>query len=127
MEQALIDTNIISKYLDGSLPVEGQKHVLAVLQNGANLSFVNLIELWSWKTSPQIEKSAQLFVDSCHIYFGDIEIARLSAQLRIKHKLKTPDAIIAATAIRHKLTILTDNEKDFAHIKRLKVLNPAAL
>jgi predicted nucleic acid-binding protein len=42
-------------------------------------------------------------------------------------KIKTPDAIIAATAIALNAILLTNNEKDFQGIKRLKVLNPQKL
>jgi len=38
--------------------------------------------------------------------------------------IKTPDAIIAATALAYDLTLTTNNEKDFSHIKGLKIVNP---
>ncbi len=44
--------------------------------------------------------------------------------LRKNKKIKTPDAIIAATALAFNLTIITNNEKDFANIKGLKFINP---
>ena len=34
------------------------------------------------------------------------------------------DAIIAATAIAHGYTLITNNEKDFTNIKGLKIINP---
>lgn len=45
-------------------------------------------------------------------------------QLRRNKKIKTPDAIIAATALANGYTLITNNEKDFANIKGLKILNP---
>ncbi|MCF8381671.1 MAG: PIN domain-containing protein [Bacteroidales bacterium] len=39
-------------------------------------------------------------------------------------KIKTPDAIIAATAMVHGCTLITNNEKDFNNIKGLKIANP---
>jgi predicted nucleic acid-binding protein len=44
--------------------------------------------------------------------------------LRKSKKIKTPDAIIAATALAYGYTLITNNEKDFANIKGLKVVNP---
>jgi toxin FitB len=44
--------------------------------------------------------------------------------LRKKHKIKTPDAIIAATALVHDLTIITRNSGDFEKIEGLKTVNP---
>lgn len=45
-------------------------------------------------------------------------------KLRKNKKNKTPDAIIAATALAHNFTIITNNEKDFKNIEGLKVINP---
>ena len=45
-------------------------------------------------------------------------------RLRQLHKKKLPDAIIAATALVHGLTIVTRNVADFANIAGLRVLNP---
>lgn len=39
-------------------------------------------------------------------------------------KIKTPDAIIAATALAYGYTLITNNQKDFAHIKGLKIVGP---
>jgi len=44
--------------------------------------------------------------------------------LRKGKKIKTSDAIIAATALVYGYTIITNNEKDFANIKGLKIINP---
>ena len=39
-------------------------------------------------------------------------------------KVKTPDALIAATAFTQQAILLTGNERDFAKIPGLRVLNP---
>jgi len=44
--------------------------------------------------------------------------------IRRNKKVKTPDAIIAATALAHGFTLITNNEKDFNSIKGLKIVNP---
>ena len=44
--------------------------------------------------------------------------------IRKGKKIKTPDAIIAATALAYSFTLITNNEKDFAKIKGLKIINP---
>ncbi|MEK7257684.1 MAG: PIN domain-containing protein [Bacteroidota bacterium] len=38
--------------------------------------------------------------------------------------IKLPDAIIAATALTHQLTLLTRNVSDFSKIPGLTVVNP---
>ncbi|OFX50014.1 MAG: hypothetical protein A2046_01880 [Bacteroidetes bacterium GWA2_30_7] len=45
-------------------------------------------------------------------------------ELRKKHKVKLPDAIIAATAIENKLKLLTRNTGDFKNIPKLNLFNP---
>lgn len=44
--------------------------------------------------------------------------------LRRERKIKTPDAIIAATAIAFGFTLVTNNEKDFKKIDGLSIVNP---
>jgi predicted nucleic acid-binding protein len=44
--------------------------------------------------------------------------------IRRNKKVKTPDAIIAATALANGFTLITNNEKDFNNIKGLKIVNP---
>ena len=41
-----------------------------------------------------------------------------------EEKIKTPDAIIAATALAYGYFLITNNEKDFAGINELKIINP---
>jgi len=44
--------------------------------------------------------------------------------LRKAHRIKLPDAIIAATALAYGYTIITNNENDFAGIEGLQIINP---
>jgi predicted nucleic acid-binding protein len=57
-----------------------------------------------------------------------IEVDKIIIQncidLRKNHKIKLPDAIIAATAIARDLILITNNEKDFIDIQNLTVINP---
>ncbi len=43
------------------------------------------------------------------------------------HKMKTPDAINAATALIHGLTLISRNVSDFKQISQLQVFNPFEL
>ena len=47
--------------------------------------------------------------------------------LRQYHKIKTPDAIIAATALIQGLTLISRNTVDFKQISQLQVINPYEL
>jgi predicted nucleic acid-binding protein len=44
--------------------------------------------------------------------------------IRKGKKIKTPDAIIAATALVYGYTLITNNEKDCDRIGELKMVNP---
>jgi len=54
--------------------------------------------------------------------FSDLMVDECIA-IRRNCKMKTPDAIIAATAIINDFTLLT-SDADFNHISNLKILNP---
>jgi predicted nucleic acid-binding protein len=50
----------------------------------------------------------------------DLETADLAAKLRAKYRLRTPDALQAATALREQATGLVTNDPIFARIGELE-------
>ena len=54
----------------------------------------------------------------------DEVIIQQTIRLRQQHRIKLPDAIIAATALVHGLPLLTRNVSDFRAIAGLAILNP---
>ncbi|MBL7776246.1 MAG: type II toxin-antitoxin system VapC family toxin, partial [Saprospiraceae bacterium] len=54
----------------------------------------------------------------------DETVVNRCISLRKAHKIKLPDAIVAATALVHNLSLLTRNESDFRKIPDLKLINP---
>jgi len=52
----------------------------------------------------------------------DTDIAVLAARLRLRHKLKLPDAIQLATAIHESCYALVTHDRDFASVTELPVL-----
>lgn len=123
MEQYLIDTNVVSDYFSASFPPAGMQLMDDVMDAIPNLSVITQIELLCWKTDTDTELAVQDFIaDSVVLDISSNIIA--CVQLRRNKKIKTPDAIIAATALANGYTLITNNEKDFANIKGLKILNP---
>jgi predicted nucleic acid-binding protein len=57
---------------------------------------------------------------------GDAEVARAIA-VRRERKMDLADAIIAATALVHQLTLVTRNVADFQHVAGLDLINPFAM
>jgi len=51
----------------------------------------------------------------------DDKLTNLVVNIIRKHKIKLPDAIIAATAIYTNSTLITRNIKDFSKIKELNI------
>jgi predicted nucleic acid-binding protein len=127
MGSYLIDSNIISKLVNQKLTNSGDKLVSENIDSGNTLiSIIVYIELVSWKAPPQKDALNNL-IQSATILNIDLKIAQVAGILRQKHRMHLADAVIAATAIHHKLTLLTDNERDFANIKGLKLINPAKM
>lgn len=105
MELITIDTNIISKALDGNV------NVLNVIQgNITYISFIVRIELlsaphYTKKDIPIIKQALNEFY--VHPYSQSLEDIVIG--LRKTYKLKTPDAIIAATALELKLPLFSND------------------
>lgn len=51
------------------------------------------------------------------------QISPQTAKNRHEKKIKTPDAIIGTTAFCHDCTLVTANEKDFAHLP-ISIISP---
>jgi predicted nucleic acid-binding protein len=52
------------------------------------------------------------------------EIIDTTIEVRKNHKIKLPDAIIAASALVNRLTLISRNTKDFQNIGGLNCVNP---
>jgi len=120
----LIDSNVISDFLTNSLNIKATEFVSEILDTNPIISFITQIELLSWKANTKIEKDIASFVDGCEVKGISQDIINHCVKLRRVNKLKTPDAIIAGTALSFGYKIVTNNTKDFTNIKGLKIINP---
>jgi predicted nucleic acid-binding protein len=123
----LIDTNVISDFLTNSFDESGMNFLKIVINETPVVSFITKIELLSWKASEEIEKIAQDFISFCNVITINDAIVDNCIAIRREKNIKTPDAIIAATALSLNATIITNNTKDFENIKGVKFLNPYKL
>jgi predicted nucleic acid-binding protein len=55
------------------------------------------------------------------------DIILKTTELRQQHRIKTPDAIIATTALTSNYTLFSRNLSDFKYIKGLSVIDPHTL
>jgi predicted nucleic acid-binding protein len=112
----LIDTNIIIYHLNGDKTLE------ALLENKQiYISFVSEIELLSQKVSQQSEYVIEKFLSYVSVVHSNEKISFEAGRLRRTKTLKTPDAIIAATAKTLGLPLLTA-DKVFIGLPALDVI-----
>ena len=124
MEQYLIDTNVVSDYLSASFPLAGLALMDSAIDAVPNISIITQIELLCWNTDEATTQSVKEFIADSVISNISSEVIAHCVALRKDKKIKTPDAIIAATAMAYGYTLITANEKDFANIDGLKFINP---
>jgi hypothetical protein len=124
MERYLIDTNVVSDYFSASLPASGLLFMDSVMDAGPKLSVITQIELLCWKTEALKEQRVKDFVTDSEILDITPDVILHCVDIRRSKKIKTPDAIIAATALALSYTLISNNDKDFNGIKGLKYLNP---
>lgn len=123
----LWDTNIVIYYLQRLLPIEAEERMDLIATSPICISVITEIELYCWKTpAPNDLGLIYEFVGDAVVLDLKQEIRFKTAELRQNFRIKLPDAIIAATALVHDLTLLANNVKDFMVIKGLRMKNPAA-
>jgi predicted nucleic acid-binding protein len=119
-----LDTNILIAYLKGEYSAiyhltkwqrEGRVFFLPTIVEMELLSF----PAWTEKERFFTERFLEENFTSLPL---ERSIARLAARCRSKTKIKSPDAIIAASALFTKTPLVTRNEKDFRPIKGLVLI-----
>lgn len=112
-----IDTNIVLYLLNG-------EKTIAQLLDGKSIyiSFVTELELLGYKNLDDEQKSIiENFLSDITIIDIDAQIKSIVISLKNKYAIKLPDAIIAATALKQNLTLLTA-DKGFSKITELDLM-----
>jgi len=121
-QEFLMDTNVIIGYLSKTLPDVASA---SIDELPAVISVITRIELLGWYDAPPAQlNKLQSFIDNVQVYDLNEEIILQTIALRQQHKIKLPDAVIAATALVHDHTLLTRNTEDFKNITGLNLQNP---
>ena len=81
----------------------------------------------SYKTDEEEYELLQNFCKDALVIELSDDIVSKTIDLRIQYKLKTPDAIIAATALTYNMILLTRNINDFGKVQGLTIINPFEL
>jgi predicted nucleic acid-binding protein len=107
--KAVIDSDILIDYLQG---VEAAKRELANYRK-REISIISWMEVMAGAETKQEEEYCSAFLNTFTIHAVDREIATEAVELRKRHRLKLPDAIIWATARSLGCILVTRNTKDF--------------
>ena len=121
----LIDTNVGIDLLGGLLPPNAVTWLdVHILSNDISISVINEIELLGFQTSPQDAQDLQDLVDNVSVLDLTRDIVNQTIALKKVKKIKLPDAVVAATALVYKLTLISRNKEDFKSIAGLTCLDP---
>ena len=120
----LLDSNAVVDFLGAKYPVEGMNLIGSAVDDIPNISIISKIEVLSYKTTKTEYTFLQNFCKDALVIELNDDIVTKTIELRIEHKLKTPDAIIAATALVYNMILITRNISDFGKIKGLTIINP---
>ena len=115
MSDVLLDSDVFIDHLRGAARL--------VADDGTAFSSVTRCELFAGRRAD--EDTINLLLAPFAELPVDRWVAESGGRLRRQHRLATPDALIAATALLHDLVLVTRNAKHFAGIEGLRVRQPA--
>lgn len=122
----LIDANVIIDYYGKRLPLKGATFIESIVT--PFISVITEMELLGWyRISNEEKEKLQSFVNDVTIIQIERGVVQKTIELRQSHKIKLPDAIIAATALANELYLISHNSADFKNINGLHVIDPWTL
>ena len=126
----LVDSDWAIDHLHGVRRVVSRLNELA--GDGLGLSVISLAELYQgvfYSRNPQSdERALQNFLKAVPVVYVDDEICRIFARERGRLKaagniIGDFDLMIGSTALRHNLTLLTNNRRHFERIRGLNIIS----
>jgi predicted nucleic acid-binding protein len=111
----LVDTDVLIDHLRGVRRLSADGRRLGV-------SVVSRCELFAGRDQPEplrrfLWPMVELSIDAA--------IAELAGVMRRNTGIATPDALIAATAVTHRIPLMTRNRRHFNRVAELRVVAPA--
>lgn len=121
MSSYLLDTNSVIYFFNGE---EKISNLIEETENNISISFITKIELLCFETENDITKKIAEFINEIEVVYISDEIIEKTIEYRKILKLKTPDAIIAATAKVKDLTLVTADRSLTRKLKELAIVSP---
>ncbi|MGJ3247564.1 MAG: type II toxin-antitoxin system VapC family toxin [Elainellaceae cyanobacterium] len=117
----LLDSNLII------YAAQPQNEVLRdfIAEHAPSVSLVSYVEVFGYhKLSDCDRQFFEEFFDVTDILPVTHDVATQAIELRQQRKLSLGDSLVAGTALRYDLTLLTHNTDDFRWIPDLKLFDP---
>lgn len=120
----LIDSNVLIDYVAERFDDTQLKRLDAIFDDSFAISIITKIETLGYNALQADEEKMELFLSIATVLRLDDDIVQKTIDLKKSIKIKTPDAIIAATALVNNLTVISRNTVDFNRIPKLKAIDP---
>ena len=123
----LLDTNVWIDAMSGE-PEATHALTIAITDEWCGFSAMTRLEVLSYSglTASDIADWRTLLFGAVEVPISDVVIEE-AARLRRTVRMKTPDAIIAATALLENAALVTRIAGDFRRVPNLNVIEPAAI
>ncbi len=112
----LLDTNTVIYFFNG---ITDDKKIEKILKDSFNISIITKIEFLSWQKlleNIELNNKAIEFISYAYVYDINETVANQTIKIRQQYNIKTPDAIIGATAMVYGFDIVTNNINDFKNL-----------
>lgn len=111
MADVLVDTDVFIDHLRGAVELKPGR-------NRLHYSVVTRAELFAGNSATDLV--SQLLGPFRELTV-DRTVAERAGRVVREFQLRMPDALIAATALEHRLTLMTRNRKDFDKVRGLRI------
>ncbi len=120
----LVDSNVLIDYVANRFKKEQLKSLDIIFDEAIRISVITRIEILGYNGDENEEIKMIRFLDYADIIALTEDVVEKTIQIKKVIRIKTPDAIIAATALVSNDTLITNNLSDFKRVDQLKILNP---
>ena len=122
----LCDTNILIEFYKDNEDVSNVLRAIGLPDLAVSVITIGELYFGAWDKRELLKMKKHLA--GLHQIPVDVEISWRNLSLlesyALSHRLSVPDALIAATALRHNLKLYTFNLKDFRYIEGLTLYTP---